>query len=203
MPQYDAILFDFDGVLLDSEPIHFECWNQVLNRFGVGIGWDRYSRDCIGISDREMIEALCQGAGPEIVEAVWAEYPAKKEAFRARISVAPPFSDETVELIRSLGGYKLAVVSSSGRSEVEPPLVQIGLRPCFDAVICREDVERLKPAPDPYWKAAELLGAKNPLVVEDSRAGLESAAAAGFDALHIPHPSEMPSLLRDRVGRDC
>ena len=195
---YDAILFDFDGVLMDSEPIHFECWRDVLAQYGVVLEWKTYEERCVGVSDREMIEALC-GGNSSIIEQVWRQYPAKKEAFRRRIADAPPFLAETIETVRALNGYRLAVVSSSGRSEVEPPLVKVGLREYFGAIVCGEDVRRHKPAPEPYLMAASLLGAGRPLVVEDSAAGLASATAAGFDALHIPHPAGMPALLREKL----
>ena len=89
-------------------------------------------------------------------------------------------------MIRNLSrNYKLAVVSSSGRSEVEPPIEKAGFRDCFGAMVCGREVAHLKPAPDPYLKASELLGARKPLVIEDSDAGVASGAAAGFDVLRI------------------
>ena len=57
--RYDAVLFDFDGVLVDSEPLHHECWSEVLKRFGLGLTWEDYAANCIGVSDRNMIQALC------------------------------------------------------------------------------------------------------------------------------------------------
>ena len=201
MPPYDAILFDFDGVLVDSEPIHFVCWRDILQQFGAELEWDTYERDCIGVADRAMLGVFSRLADPPLdVQELWRRYPAKQEAFRQRIAASPLFSPETLELVRSLDGYKLAVVSSSGRSEVEPPLVVAGIRARFGAVVCGEDVERHKPDPEPYLLAARLLNATQPLVVEDSVAGMASAGAAGFDALRVPHPSQMPALVRAKLG---
>ena len=199
----EAILFDFDGVLADTESIHWECWSQILATFGIALDWDTYGRQCIGVADREVIASLCRLApSPVDFDRVWAQYPAKKQRFRDRVEAEPPILAETVELLSSLAGYKLAVVSSSGRMEIEPVLVRAGIRDCFDAVVCGEDVKALKPAPDPYLKAAELLNVRSALVVEDSDAGIESARRAGFEALRIGTPAELSMLLKRRLARE-
>ena len=150
MSNYQAILFDFDGVLADSEPLHFECWREVLVRHGIDLPWDVYESKCIGVSDHDMIEGLCRGLErPDRFEEVWKEYPRKQQLFQERIATADVFHPETLELIHSLNGHKLAVVSSSRRAEIEPPLVRAGIRPRFEILVCgSEEVERLKPAPD-------------------------------------------------------
>src|SRR5581483_6383312 len=64
MKRYDAILFDFDGVLIDSEPLHFACWAEVLAPLGVRLEWEFYSRHCIGIDDREMLRMMATRSDP-------------------------------------------------------------------------------------------------------------------------------------------
>jgi HAD superfamily hydrolase (TIGR01509 family) len=76
-----------------------------------------------------------------------------------------------------------------------------GFQPYFQAFVFREDVSRPKPDPEPYLKAAALLGARKPLVVEDSDAGIEAGKAAGFDTLRVDNPGRMPELVRDRLIR--
>jgi len=93
----------------------------------------------------------------------------------------------------------MAVVSSSSRREVEPALVVGGIREFFDALVCGSEVPHLKPAPDPYLRAAELLGATHPLVVEDSAAGIASAQAAGFEYVRVPSTSEMTAVVRKKI----
>jgi HAD superfamily hydrolase (TIGR01509 family) len=95
---------------------------------------------------------------------------------------------------------RLAVVSSSGRDEIEPVLTANGIRERFGALVCREDVTEYKPAPAPYLKAAELLQVTRALVVEDSQAGIASGRAAGFEVLEIPAAERMPELLRQRLS---
>lgn len=197
MPAYEAILFDFDGVLIDSEPVHFECWREVLAPFGVRLDWDIYSTRFIGISDLAMLQDLAKLRQPPIdVDLLWAEYPHKRALFRERMAAVSPVTSEVRELLHWLDGRRLAVVSSSGRDEIEPILQAAGIRSCFAAVVCREDVTEFKPSPQAYLKAAELLQTRQALVVEDSQAGIASGKAAGFDVLEVPAARQMPDLLR-------
>ena len=201
MSVYDAILFDFDGVLVDSEPIHFACWNEVLAPFGASIAWDAYCRNCIGVADRAMIQTLCEQFDPPLpFDELWAEYPRKKSIFRDRMVAGDAIAAEVRMLLGELSGYQLAVVTSSGRAEVEPILATTGLLDSFKTVVYGEDVSRLKPAPDPYLLAAERLGAANPLVIEDSQAGIAAGRAAGFDVVEVHSQAEMHRLVREHLG---
>jgi HAD superfamily hydrolase (TIGR01509 family) len=122
---------------------------------------------------------------------------AKQQRFRYALEQSPPFLESTAAFVKELAAsYLMAVVSSSFRAEVEPPLVRAGLDRCFQKILCGDDVTRLKPAPDPYLKAAEILAAQNPLVIEDSDAGVASARAAGFDFVRVTGPSEMETEVR-------
>jgi len=196
MPRYDAILFDFDGVLLDSEPLHAGCWAEVLAPFGVNLTWEEYGARYVGLDDRLMLRMIAEEAVPPVDwEILWAQYPAKKELFRLRMK-NPVFAPGLPELLERLREeYKLAVVSSSARMEIEPPLEICNLRRHFQALVDGGAVERHKPAPDPYLLAARLLDARQPLVVEDSPPGIASGKAAGFDVLTVTSAAEMPELL--------
>jgi beta-phosphoglucomutase len=114
--RYDSILFDFDGVLADTEPIHWACWVEIVGPLGIDLSWDTYCANCVGISDLNMLEILASCARrPVDAETLRPYYARKKDLFRKRIAEANPCAAETVELIRSLGDYRLAVVTSSGR----------------------------------------------------------------------------------------
>jgi beta-phosphoglucomutase len=198
---FDAVLFDFDGVLLDSEPVHFECWAEVLLPHGLVLDWETYRQHCIGIDDRTMLRWFAARCHPPAdYDALWAGYPRKRELFHQRMQ-NPPFppglADFMAELHRS---WKLAVVSSSGRQEVEPLLKLAGIRDFLDAVVCGGDVARRKPEPDPYLLGAKLLGAKRALVVEDSDAGVASGRAAGFEVLRVEDPGMTAELVRARLA---
>ena len=196
--RWDAILFDFDGVLADTEPLHWRCWNEILAPFSMRLTWETFQRECVGSSDRLLVERLAAQHQPPIpFEDLWSQYPRKKELFRTRITEAP-FPADTVNLVRELtSSYKLAVVTSSARIEIEPALLHGGIRACFHELVCGKEVEHLKPAPDPYLKAAELLGARKPLVVEDSDSGVASARAAGFEVLRISDVQGVARAVRE------
>jgi len=202
MPEFDAILFDFDGVLVDSEPLHWACWAEVLASLGVILDWEFYRDHCIGIDDREMLRMMAgRSDPPRDWEELWQRYPAKKEIFRARTMAAPPFPAGIADMLGRLRGiYKMAVVTSSGRSEIEPLLEAGGLRDYFDTLVCARDAPRHKPAPDPYLLAAERLAVRIALVVEDSEAGIASGRAAGFEVLEVKNPADVPGLVFDRLG---
>ncbi|MCW5981211.1 MAG: HAD family phosphatase [Bryobacteraceae bacterium] len=202
MPAYDAILFDFDGVLIDSEPLHCACWAEVLAPLGVTLDWTTYRAHCIGVADRDMIAFLAARAGGRLsAERLWQEYPRKNRKFLERVVANPPFPPETVALIGELQpAYPLAVVSSSGRSEVEPVLAAGGLLRFLSGAVYGDEVGRHKPDPEPYILAAARLGARSPLVVEDSVPGIESARAAGFDVVRVGSADETAQVVRRRLN---
>ncbi len=198
MPHFDAILFDFDGVLADTEPVHFAAWCDALARLGVHLASSRQS-EFVGVSDRTMIEQIAAEQKPPLAaDHLWSSYADKRALFRERVAAEPPIRPETVDLLGSVyKKYKLAVVSSSDRSEIEPMLDRASVLPLFQGLVCGMEVLRLKPAPDPYLRGAELLGARCPLVVEDSDAGVASGLAAGFEVLRLSSPD---ALTRELTG---
>ena len=100
MPEFEAILFDFDGVLLDSEPVHCACWAEVLAPFGVTVEWEYYRQHGVGVDDREMLRTLAARFDPpRNWEELWAVYPAKKKLFQARMAQLPPF-DSSLDACR-------------------------------------------------------------------------------------------------------
>lgn len=196
MNRYDAILFDFDGVLADTEAVHFSCWREVLAPHGIDLTWPVYVDRCIGVADQEMLNFLRTLTSPHVeLKRLWSEYPKKKQLFTSKVAERSPISTETVDLVKSLNNYRIAVVSSSGRSEIEPILRRAGILNCFEALVFGDDVTHFKPHPEPYLKAAAQLSASRALVVEDSEAGLSSGRAAGFDVLKLDHPGNLSRVL--------
>ncbi|HEY6391887.1 MAG TPA: HAD family phosphatase [Bryobacteraceae bacterium] len=198
--QYEAILFDFDGVLVDSEPVHCECWQEILAPYGLQLDWETYCRHGIGSVDRLLLARLCNQVSPPIeLERLVAEYPRKRALFQTRMLEREAFSADVLELIPQLSEYQLAVVTSSGQAEVESILIHAGIREHFRVAVFGGDVKKHKPDPEPYLLAVERLGVKTALVVEDSDAGIASATAAGLDVLRIHKTSDMPTKLRERL----
>lgn len=202
MPAYPAILFDFDGVLLDSEPIHFACWRDVLAPFGISMDWESDRDQCVGVADYQMLEYLGGRAVPPIpAERLWRQYARKNALFVERVGADPPVPADTRRLLAELDHtHKLAVVSSSARAEVEPLLKAAGLRGHFRALVCGDDVSRHKPDPEPYRLAAKLLGVETALVVEDSEPGAASGHAAGFSVVRVDSASDMARQVRRRLA---
>lgn len=196
--QYDSLLFDFDGTLVDSEPIHYECWQAVLQPFGVNLTWDEYRRNCIGVSDRAMIRQLVDELGLDF-DAIYAQYPRKKELLRDRMLASPPMSDGVRQFLLNYEDLPVGLVTSSGRIEVEPVLESLNVRSRFRAAVFGDEVKNLKPHPEPYLLAAERMGVSRPLVFEDSDAGMASARAAGFAAIQVHDPAELPQLIANAL----
>lgn len=198
---FDAVLFDFDGVLVDSEPVHWDCWNTILQiEFGYTVPWDDFAPACVGVHEQGTVEWLCAQRNPPVpFDSLFSLYGRKKQLFRERMARPDVIAAETVALVRGLrdAGYRVAVVTSSGRIEVEPILHTSGLLEVIDTAVYGGDVRNLKPAPDPYLLACERLATRNALVVEDSPAGVASAQAAGLEVIQLKSQSELICRLEN------
>jgi len=197
--KYDALLFDFDGVLADTERVHHRAWNQTLEPLGIHLDWPAYQKNFVGVADevalRERLHIADKDADRDGLVA------RKQSFFRQGLEESQPFLEDTVKLLEDVRRYyTLAVVSSSYKSEVEPPLVRGGIRPCFKLLITGEDVRNFKPSPEPYLLAAERLGSRRPLVIEDSDAGVASGLAAGFEVLRVSAVENVGREVRERLG---
>ncbi|MGA2436122.1 MAG: HAD family phosphatase [Bryobacteraceae bacterium] len=198
---YDAILFDFDGVLADTEPLHYECWAEALGPLGISLDWETFRAHGVGLTDLALIEFLAAQSPAKIeLDAIRSKVQEKKRLFIEKAATRSAVTAQTCEIVKTLNSYKMAVVTSSSRLEVEPLLNRAGILGSFSAMVFGKEAGRPKPAPDPYLLAASRLEAKSALVVEDSEAGLASGRAAGFDVLHIPHPDLLPELLTAALG---
>jgi beta-phosphoglucomutase len=101
MPEFEAILFDFDGTLLDTEPVHWACWAEVLADVGLTLTWEYYRDYGIGIDDREMLRIMAEAASPpRDWDSLWALYPSKRKLFQERMT-RPEFDPALVELCAS------------------------------------------------------------------------------------------------------
>ncbi len=200
-PSYDAILFDFDGVLAETEPLHCEAWRRALEPLGITFDWEFYRTHFIGISDSEVLAILASRAVPRRpVEELWRQFQLKQRLFKEMALADPPVPEEIRRMLKSLHRYKIGLVSSTSRFEIEPLLAAANIADLFDAVVCAEDVTKLKPDPEPYLKAARRLDATRPLVIEDSEAGIAAARAAGFEVIRVATPWEVPARLSATLG---
>jgi beta-phosphoglucomutase len=193
----EALLFDFDGVLADTEPLHWRSWRDTLAPEGILLEWEYYENHCVGLSEREFLHALGRRTDPaRTVDELWPLYPKKIERFAAEACKERVISQATVDAIVSLNDIRLAVVTSSVRQEIEPILLKDELHPALTTCVYGDEVPRLKPAPDPYRIAMERLGVSNAVVFEDSQAGIQSATEAGCRVVQVRNPAELPDLIQ-------
>jgi HAD superfamily hydrolase (TIGR01509 family) len=198
-----AILFDFNGVLVDDGPIHLELFQRVLADEGIALAADDYYARYLGLDDRACFAAVLAAAGEAATVPRLMRLSARKASYyqeRVRRE-GYPFAPGAAALVRELGGrgWMLGVVTGALREEVEGALRQEGLLDRFKALITAEDVGASKPSPEGYERALEALNALPPLperllhphevlAVEDSPVGLAAAAEVGLATLGIAHP---------------
>lgn len=197
---YDGLLFDFDGVVADTEPIHWKAWRSGLDPYGIDLSWEDYCRVCRGVAPSRMREALrvlfpAVVAVPELEQ----RYLEAEDAAFACLAEDPPIPRESVEMLRSLTGVSAGLVTSARRDTVEPVLRKVGIEAAFRTFVFREDVQRPKPAPDAYLLGAQRLGGSRILAFEDTVAGVESARAAGLDVVLVKDCLRLADLVRQTV----
>ena len=201
----DAIIFDCDGVIIDSEPIHLACFREVLKQEGLELSDEDYYGKYIGFDDHDCFQAVFQAAGREITEEKIAELKARKTVLIKKIfstSVKP--LPGAVELIQTAhaAGIGLAICSGALRDELAIITRTIGIDELIDVIVSADDVDRGKPDPQGYLLAMELLEKKltrrirpaHTWVIEDSPAGIIAAKKAGCKVLAITNAYNRPSL---------
>ncbi len=197
-----AILFDFNGVLVDDEPVHLEMFQRVLGEEGIPLSAEDYYGRYLGLDDRGCFAAVLENAGePATVPRLMRLIARKASYYQERIRrQGYPFFPGAVELVGALAaaGRMLGVVSGALREEVEGALRQAGILDRFKVLVTAEDVAEGKPNPEGYLRALEALNSLPPLperlfhphevlAVEDSPAGLTAAADLGLTTLGIAH----------------
>ncbi|MGD0578371.1 MAG: HAD family phosphatase [Bryobacteraceae bacterium] len=198
-----ALLFDFDEVLADTEPLHWRAWREVLRPFGIDLDWETFEQTCIGITDTEMLNQLCTLATkPVTPDAIRAHYPEKRQLFRDFADGRTLIDCKLIELFKSLAMLRLGVVTSSNKSEVEPILLKSGLLDLMNVAVYGNDVRHYKPHPEPYLLAVQRLrvAACDTVVFEDSAAGMRSAREAGCRVVQVDDVAQVPALVRTAVG---
>lgn len=190
-----AVIFDFDGVLVDSEPLHYRSLREALAPEGIEISAQDYEQVYLAYDDREAIRIALERHGqPWSGERVEALAQRKARSFEGQLAEVPLFPGAR-ELVQSLSAeLPLAIASGALRAEIEAILEGAGLRGCFSAIVGADDVARTKPDPLPYLEAAHRLRARVPdlephecLALEDSPPGMAAARAAGMTVVGVAH----------------
>ncbi|HEX6025702.1 MAG TPA: HAD family phosphatase [Solirubrobacter sp.] len=197
----EAVVFDLDGVLVDSEQVWDQARRDVVAAHG-GTWKDSATRDMLGMSSPEwsayVVEELGVPLTPEQVNA------AVVEAMLANYRKHLPLLPGAREAVERLGArYPLGLASSSNRPVIDLVLELMGVADRFKATVSSEEVARGKPAPDVYEEVVRRLGVSKAAAIEDSEAGIRSAHAAGLYVIAIPNlhfpPSEEALALAHEV----
>jgi beta-phosphoglucomutase len=200
-----AVIFDFDGIIVDTEPLHYKAFQEILVPMSLGYSWDEYLRHYIGFDDRDAFRAAFRAAGREIAEEeLHLLIEEKARAFQRAIAARVEPYPGVVELIRSLAGnIPLALCSGALPGDIQPILTQLDIAALFDVVVTAADVQASKPDPASYLLAVARLTAAFPdrgiisgncLAIEDTPAGIASASGAGLKALAVTNSYPEESL---------
>ena len=200
-----AVIFDFNGIIVDDEPIHFELFRKVFAEEGITLSADAYYARYLGFDDRGAFAAGFRENGRPIDDLKLGELIARKavyyqDAIHNHAAIFPGVKQLIAALAPSL---PLAVASGALRHEIQTILGGAALLEYFQAIVSAEDVERGKPEPEVFLKALDALNARRDdadviapaqcVVIEDSKEGLRGARRAGMKCLAVTnsHPAEL------------
>jgi HAD superfamily hydrolase (TIGR01509 family) len=207
-----AVIFDCDGILVDTEPLHYKAFQEVLAPFGLGHDFPHYLEHFIGFDDRDAFIHAFGEAGMELsAETLHGLIEAKSIALRELIEQGVPSFPGVTDMVKGLmaRGIPMAVASGALRHEVEAFISSLGLRSAFRAIVSADDVTKSKPDPETYLLAIErlrrLLGTLDPLkciAIEDTPAGIRSAKSAALTVIAVTNSfSETELGEADKVVR--
>jgi HAD superfamily hydrolase (TIGR01509 family) len=202
-----AIVFDFDGVIANSEPLHFQGYRDVLADQGVTLTERDYYAHYLGFDDVGAFEAIGRRHGAAWSDAEIENLVARKavrlEALERDISVLFPGAADAIR--RASTAMPIAIASGARGDEIRRLLQRESLSACFTAIVAAEDTPVSKPAPEPYLLAVTLLapacgGRLRPsdcIAIEDSHWGLASARAAGLRTIAVTNTYGADELVAD------
>lgn len=194
-----AIVFDFDGVLADSEPLHLRAYQEVFSALGMTLPREEYYARYLGFDDAGVFRAFAEARSWDLnearIEALTAEKTRVMEAIVADTDVVFAGAKECVS--RLAAEWPLGIASGALRHEIEHIMRRGGLEPHFRFIVASGETAAGKPAPDPYRRAAALHGVPPSacVAIEDSRWGIESAKAAGCWCIGITHTYPVSELM--------
>lgn len=188
-PDPVSVIFDMDGVLVDSNPAHHVTFSLMGEKYGVPFTWEMML-GMVGMHNNEIIPRWLgkdyPGLTPERIDEISRE---KEALYREKAAATLQPVPGVVELVRALhaAGFPLAVGSSGPRENVELAMEVTGVKECFPVRVTGSDVRRGKPAPDIFLKAAELLGQPPArcVVIEDAPQGVQAALNAGMKVIAV------------------
>jgi HAD superfamily hydrolase (TIGR01509 family) len=205
-----AVIFDFDGVIADSEIMHFKAFNESLQPYQIQISKQDYYGQYLGLTDRDLLQTLANEgilkAEPQELDGI-AE---NKKSIFEELAKTAPIIDGVRDFLALLAENQIDIAICSGAllAEIELMLDKADLRHYFQAIVSAEHVAKGKPAPDGFLLALKKLNeGKNPfikpgecVVIEDSRWGLEAARAAKMHTIAVTNSYSADELgLADKI----
>jgi beta-phosphoglucomutase len=191
-----AVIFDFDGVIADSEPCHLAAFNHILSEFGIEITTEQYYTSYLGFTDYELLEDVRRHYKTDYngrsIETLAEQ---KAEVFQKLVKQTDHLIDGVKEFISKLkkNGIRLAINSGAIRADIEIMLQGSGLENSFEVIVSADDIAKGKPDPQGYLLALKLLNEKSAglltagqcIAIEDSRWGITSAKKAGMQVIAV------------------
>ncbi len=204
MATLQALIFDFDGIIANTEPLHFAGLHKTLLEIGITLTESDYYEQYLGFDDRGcFIAALTANRRPIEPQTLATLMARKAQAYLESVKEQRVIFPGIPEFVREAAGlYPLAIASGALRHEIEFILEQAGLRKAFRHITSAEDVTAGKPDPQPFLKALDALrklhdpalAASSCLVIEDSLPGIRGAKAAGMKVLAVTNTHSLQDL---------
>lgn len=191
-----SVVFDFDGIIVDSEPLHYRAFQKVLEPLGAGFSWDEYTEKYMGFDDRDAFREAFRASGLALPEQKLSEIISLKASFFHEVATDGLSTyPGVIELINSVSGIiPLAICSGALRSDILPILEMLSIHNSFDCIVTADDVSVSKPDPAGYMLAISKLqllfpnngvAANTSVAIEDTPAGISSAKGAGLKVLAV------------------
>lgn len=204
----NAVIFDFDGIIVDSEPMHYRAFQAVLEPLGKGYSWEVYCEIFIGFDDRDAFRNAFKVKGEKIGSREVKRLISEKAAYFQKLireGKATPLPG-AVELIQSIP-RKLPIALCSGAllEDILPILKTLKIEDAFSVIVTAEDTKKSKPDPAPYQLAIQKLGLDDPttaIAIEDTPAGILSAKGAGLKVLAVTNSYDREYLLEADAATD-
>ena len=182
-----AVIFDMDGVIFDTEKVYLDIWTEVFEKYGYKMTKELYV-NVMGTGRKNVIKTFLENFGDDLpIEKMYEEK--DNQLFYRIENQGIPLKEGVKELFSMLKekNYKIALATSAKRERVEKQIKDKWLKESFDAIVCGDDVEKGKPSPDIFLKAAKKIDVEpeNCFVVEDSPAGIKAAFSGGMKGIHV------------------